>query len=97
MKIDYRLGEGRDVAKPRRKLKPMPILDKARAGLYPSGESLHHVRAMIESRKANKLEIDIVAAGGNTSRHFCLCDWRTSRIELRTDNLHRLFWLPAGL
>jgi hypothetical protein len=43
MKIDYRLGEGRNVAKPRRKPKPMPILDKARAGLDPSGESLHHV------------------------------------------------------
>jgi hypothetical protein len=28
---------------------------------------------MIESRKASKSEIDIVAAGGNTSRHFYLC------------------------
>jgi hypothetical protein len=43
MKIDYWLGEGRNVAKPWRKLKPMPILDKARAGLDPSGKSLHHV------------------------------------------------------
>jgi hypothetical protein len=25
---------------------------------------------MIESRKVSKSEIDIVAAGGNTSRHF---------------------------
>jgi hypothetical protein len=43
MKIDYWLGEGRNVAKPRRKPKPMPILDKARADLDPLGESLHHV------------------------------------------------------
>jgi hypothetical protein len=28
---------------------------------------------MIESRKVSKSEIDIVAAGGNTSRHFYLC------------------------
>jgi hypothetical protein len=28
---------------------------------------------MIESRKVSKPEIDIVAAGGNTSRHFYLC------------------------
>jgi hypothetical protein len=28
---------------------------------------------MVESRKARKSEIDIVAAGGNTSRHFYLC------------------------
>jgi hypothetical protein len=27
---------------------------------------------MIESRKASKSEIDIVAAGGNISRHFYL-------------------------
>jgi hypothetical protein len=28
---------------------------------------------MIESRKVSKPEIDTVAVGGNTSRHFCLC------------------------
>jgi hypothetical protein len=37
---------------------------------------------MIESRKVSKPEIDIVAAGGNTSRHFYLCpeDLRPSRL-----------------
>jgi len=28
---------------------------------------------MVESRKVSKSEIDIVAAGGDTSRHFYLC------------------------
>ena len=60
------------MAKPRRKPKPSPILDKSRAGLEPSGDSLHHVWTKIEGRKAGELEDDIVAAGGNTSRHFYL-------------------------
>jgi hypothetical protein len=72
IKIDHWLGEGRNVAKPRREPKPKLILDKTCAVLEPSGVRLHHVWTKIEGRKAGKFEDDIVAAGGNTSRHFYL-------------------------
>lgn len=67
-----RAGRGMEATKPRGNPERIQDPERTRSRIRLFGERPVDVRTGRESRKTGKAEFDIVAAGGDTSRHFCL-------------------------